>query len=118
MSIENSINRKSLIERLDGDFDLFKELAQLFLADIPKLLSATEEGIKTNNSEKIGKSAHTIKGAVSNFSAEKAYQAALTLEKIGKNNELEKAEASYKELLIEINAMKSALTQLMAGDRL
>ena len=118
MSIENSINRKSLSERLDGDFELFKELAQLFLTDLPTLLLAIEEAIKARNGEKIGKSAHTIKGAISNFSADKAYQAALALEKIGKNNELDKAEDFFRELLKEIEAMKEALTLLMAENKL
>lgn len=117
MSIENAINRKSLSERLDGDFDLFKELAQLLITDLPKLLSAIEEAITSGNIEKIGKSAHTIKGAVSNFSADRAYQAALALEKIGKNNELEKADASFRELLKEIDSMKEALSQLIAENK-
>ncbi len=109
MKAEDYINKKALSERLDGDFDLFKELAQLFLSDSPKLISAIEEAIKNRNSEKIGKSSHTIKGAVANFSAEKAFNAALELEKIGKNQELEKAEVAFNKLMAEVENMRKAL---------
>jgi two-component system, sensor histidine kinase and response regulator len=118
MKAEDYINKKALSERLDGDFDLFKELAQLFLSDSPKLISAIEDAINNKNSEKIGKSSHTIKGAVANFSAEKAFTAALELEKIGKNHELDKVDDAYKKLLEEIENMRKALQVMMDENRL
>ncbi len=73
MNIEDIINRKELSERLDGDFELFKELVEIFLTDSDKLIKNIEDAINDKDSEKIRKSAHTLKGAVSNFSAEKSY---------------------------------------------
>lgn len=118
MIIEDYINRKALSERLDEDFDLFKELAQLFFSDSPKLLSAIEEAIRNKNGEKIGKASHTMKGAVANFSAEKAFNAALSLEKIGKSNELDKVDAAFKSLLEEIENMRRALKLIIDDNHL
>jgi HPt (histidine-containing phosphotransfer) domain-containing protein len=118
MKADDYINKKALSERLDGDFDLFKELAQLFLSDSPKLISAIEDAIHNKNSEKIGKTSHTIKGAVANFSAEKAFNAALELEKIGKNHELEKVDDAFKKLLDEIENMRKALKLILDENRL
>lgn len=118
MKAEDYINRKALSERLDGDFDLFKELAQLFLSDSPKLVTAIEEAINNKNSEKIGKSAHTIKGAVANFSAEKAFSAALELEKIGKGHEIERTDDAFKKLMAEIENMRKALQLMIEENRL
>jgi two-component system, sensor histidine kinase and response regulator len=118
MKAEDYINKKALSERLDGDFDLFKELAQLFLSDSPKLISAIEEAINNKNTEKIGKSSHTIKGAVANFSAEKAFNAALELEKIGKNRELDKVDGAFKKLSTEIENMRKALELMINDNRL
>jgi two-component system, sensor histidine kinase and response regulator len=118
MIIEDYINRKALCERLDKDFDLFKELAQLFFTDSPRLLSAIEEAISNKNGEKIGKSSHTIKGAVANFSAEKAFDAALTLEKIGKNNEMDKVDSAFKYLSGEIENMRKALSLILEENHL
>ncbi len=118
MKIEDYINRKALNDRLDGDFDLLKELTELFFSDSPKLLDVIQEAIRTKIGEKIGKSAHTIKGAVANFSADRAYTAALELEKIGKNNELDKAEEAYSRLSAEIDNMKAALKLLIEEKKL
>jgi two-component system, sensor histidine kinase and response regulator len=114
MNPEEYINIKSLSDRLDGDFGLFKELAELFISDSPRLLSLINEAIKNNNGEKIGKTSHTMKGAVANFSADRAFNAALDLEKIGKNNEFEKVEAAYKNLSAEIDFMREALKIMIA----
>ncbi|MBP7734706.1 MAG: Hpt domain-containing protein [Spirochaetes bacterium] len=118
MKAEDYINKKALSERLDGDFELFKELAQLFLSDSPKLVTAVQEAISSKNTEKIGKTSHTIKGAVANFSAEKAFNAALTLEKMGKNHDLEKVNEAFSVLNDEIENMRKALRQMLEENSL
>jgi HPt (histidine-containing phosphotransfer) domain-containing protein len=118
MIIEDYINRKALSERLDEDFALFQELAQLFFSDSPKLLSAIEDAIRNKNGEKIGKASHTMKGAVANFSAEKAFNAALSLEKIGKSNELDKVDTAFKSLSEEIENMRRALKLIIDDNHL
>lgn len=109
MKIEDIINRKELSERLDGDISLLSELADIFISDSVNLMSKIEESFKAGDSQTLGKAAHTIKGAVSNFSAKKAYESALALEKIGKNNEMSLAPAAMEELKNEINNVKEAL---------
>jgi two-component system sensor histidine kinase/response regulator len=118
MKIEDIINRDSLRERLEGDFGLFVELAELFARESPNLLAAVEDAIKSKNGEKIGKSAHTIKGAIANFSADKAYQAAFALEKIGKEGNLDKTKEALVNLKNEIDRMKAALSLVIAEKHL
>jgi len=105
------LNIPELVERLDGDFELFVELSALFFEDSSALLSKIEDSINNSDSDSLRKSAHTLKGAVSNFSAQKAYDAAYELEVAGKDKIFEKAPeklASLKNEIAEvINAMKS-----------
>ncbi len=118
MKIEDVINRKELSERLDGDMDLFRELAELFIEDSQKLLNTIKEAIDNKDSEKLRKYAHTIKGSVSNFSAPEAYEAAYELENIGRNNELEKAGEGYSLLLSKIDEAREAMKLLIKEDTL
>ena len=118
MKIEDIININSLNERLDGDFELFKELSELFITESVNLLEAVENAVKAKNGEKIGKAAHTIKGAISNFSADRAFYAALALERLGKNNELDKVETAFIDLKKEIEQMQKALSFLMSEGHL
>ena len=113
MKIEDVINRRELAERLDGDMDLFRELADLFIEDSEKLLGSIKEAIDEKDQEKLRKYAHTIKGSVSNFSAPEAYDAAFSLESMGRSGDISGAEDGYKLLLNKIQLVREAMTLLM-----
>jgi HPt (histidine-containing phosphotransfer) domain-containing protein len=113
MAAEEHINTRALKERLEGNFGLFRELAELFITNKDNLVEPLEKAIAEKNSAGIGKAAHTIKGAVANFSATGAFNAAYELEKIGKNNELDKVNGAREILLREIENMTEALTWIM-----
>lgn len=113
MTEEERINSQALKERLDGNFELFRELAELFISNKDNLIAPLEKAIAERNSTGIGKAAHTIKGAVANFSATGAFDAAYELERIGKNNELEKVNDARERLIRELEHMTVALTLIM-----
>ncbi len=118
MKIDDFINRKDLAERLDSDMELFRELAELFMEDSSVLMDKIRKSIDSSDPVQLRKSAHTIKGSVSNFSAQKAYDAAFNLETIGKNEELDKAETAFNSLREEIESLKEAMELLMKEDRI
>ncbi len=117
MKIEDYINIKDISDRLDGDFDLFSELSDLFFEDTNTILSKIENAILERNPEKIRKNAHTLKGSVSNFSAPKAFEAAMKLENIGKNNDLENADSAFIDLKNEIVNLVEALKMLTKNQK-
>jgi len=118
MKIEDVINRSELSERLDGDMELFRELAELFIEDSQKLLNAINDAIESKDAEKLRKYAHTIKGSVSNFSAQEAYDTAYDLETIGRNGELQKASEVYTLLQEKIEEARQAMKMLIREDKL
>ncbi len=99
------IDVPELIERLDNDFELYLELLDLFINDSASLISRIENAIINRDSEALRKAAHTLKGAVANFSAPAAYDAASILEKTGKSKELTNAEAQFLKLKTEIDSV-------------
>jgi len=109
MDIDKFIDRKDLSDRLDGDMDLLKELITLFIEDSPKLLSDIDKALEDQDFEKLRKVAHTIKGSVSNFSADNAFNVALDLENIAKENNFEKAKSTNQKLKEEINNVIESL---------
>ncbi len=115
MTSNEIINRSELEERLDKDFSLFAELTDLFFDDSLSLLKKIEDSIKRKDADSLRKTAHTLKGAVANFSAPRAYDAAFELETAGRENLLENADVKFDHLKKEIdnlsNEMKSILKQ-------
>jgi len=109
MSIVKNLNaiidKDEIMERVNGDIDLLIELMDLFIADYPKLLSNIKNAIIQENSGELKRSAHTIKGSVGNFSANSAYNIALSLEIMGQNNNFSNAEKTYIQLEKEIDLL-------------
>lgn len=112
MEINDVINTSELQERLDSDFVLLTELIDIFLKDSQALLIKIEDAISQDDAEKLNKSAHTLKGAVSNFSARSAFEAAYALEKIGKSGDLANAEPALSVLKDEIEKTRDAMKAL------
>ena len=98
MDISIYIDQKSLSDRLSGDFELFIELANIFIDDYKLLLESISYAFKKNDLTETGKAAHTLKGAVSNFSAVKIYNLAIQLEQECKRNKLEDAKSLFNDL--------------------
>lgn len=112
MSGDSVLNITELEERLDGDFPLFIELMELFFEDSKSLLIKINDSISRNDGEALRKSAHTLKGAVSNFSAQRAYDAAYELELAGRNAEFKAAPDKYASLEREIAEVIIAMKDL------
>lgn len=113
MDGNNTLNIPELEERLDGDFELFIELSDLFFEDSASLLNKIEESIGKKDSDALRKSAHTLKGAVSNFSAQKAYDAAYELEIAGKDKVFENSSEKFTKLKNEITEVNNAMKMLV-----
>lgn len=105
MGVSNIINVPELIERLDNDFELYLELLELFTTDSASIISRIENAIINRDSEALRKAAHTLKGAVANFSAPAAYEAASILEQTGRNGELANADDQFLKLKTEIDSV-------------
>ncbi|MCP5467681.1 MAG: response regulator [Deltaproteobacteria bacterium] len=104
-----SYDHASVMERVGGDETLMREIVQIFVEESPLLLHEIEGAIHEKDSHKLERSAHSLKGSVSNFSAKKAYDAAYQLEKIGHEGDIETAEEIYKNLEKEIKVLTEEL---------
>jgi HPt (histidine-containing phosphotransfer) domain-containing protein len=76
---QDVLDLASALARVDGDTDLFREVAQLFLDTAPASLDQLRTAIGAGALDKAAQLAHTLKGAVSNFSARQAFEAASNL---------------------------------------
>ena len=68
------------LQAVDGDGELFRELAELFCQQTPERQRRMREAAQRGDTETLRAEAHTLKGAVGNFGARHVHQAALALE--------------------------------------
>ena len=92
------IDRVSLLERVEGDQELLSEMIHIFQEDAPNLLTAMRDALQRGDMAVLERSAHSLKGAVSNLSAKATAAAALQLENDAKNKDVESAKGSLAEV--------------------
>ncbi len=109
IEMENPVNWRTALERLDGNEDLLKELAVLFCVEYPKLISALQKATDEKNANAIRAAAHTLKGVMGTFSADVASQAAAKLENLAEAGVLMGLETLTAELAAEVETVFIAL---------
>ena len=74
-------------QTMDDSKELFDEIVSLYFSDAPLQLQAAQEAITNNDADKLRRAAHTLKGMVGIFAAERTMQAAAELERIAETPE-------------------------------
>ena len=80
---EQLLDRANALARVGGDLDLLKEIAALFLDEYPRELDEIRTALASGDAHTLERSAHGLKGAVANFGARPAVDAAFQLEQFG-----------------------------------
>ena len=85
---EPALDLDTALAVVDGDQELLRRMAQLFLGQCPKLLGAIRDAVVRGDAPALERAAHTLKASVGSFGAQRAYQAALRLEELGDAGDL------------------------------
>jgi PAS domain S-box-containing protein len=105
-------NLDEALDRVDGDRELLREMATVFLDEYPLLLVTMQDALSHGNAQTLTFAVHTLKGSVANFAATNAFEAALKLEKIGRQGNLTQAKTALAELEAELARLAPLLTAL------
>jgi len=81
-------DKQSMLNTFDHDWDLFKELVDIFSSDYPKMLDTMRACVQDGDAETLNRTAHSLKGMLRSFQAEAAADIAFDLEKKGKEKQL------------------------------
>jgi signal transduction histidine kinase/CheY-like chemotaxis protein len=103
------LDTAALLHRFDNDVEFLQELAGQFFSDCPQQLAEMRAAIAGGDHQALEQAAHSLKGAVSNFAAAAAFEAAAGLERLGRAGDLARAEALLAQLEDEIERLRLAL---------
>ena len=109
---DEQIDRVSLLERVEGDQELLAEMIRLFLADEPQLLNAMRNALQQGDMILLERSAHSMKGAAGNMSAQVTVDAASQLEQSAKNGDAESSRANLVALEGAVERLLPVLADL------
>jgi PAS domain S-box-containing protein len=100
------------LSRVGGDVDLLKEVVELFLDDYPSTFEKIKGAVASRDATALEHHAHSLKGSVSTFGANRAFEAAFTLEKQGRSGDLTGAPDGLLELEKALEALRPELLLL------
>jgi PAS domain S-box-containing protein len=115
----------TLLERVQGNTKLLRELVEIFVADSPKLLQRIRQALAHRDPEAVRSAAHAFRGSMSTFAARRVTEAAQSLETLalassspaefGRN--LDAAQGAFAEVKREYARLRRSLKAYSAPGR-
>jgi CheY-like chemotaxis protein len=109
------LDKAAALANLGGDENVLAEVAHIFLVECSRLMSELREAIHRNNALALERAAHSMKGSIGTFAAQKAYETARRLEEIGREGRLQDAERVYASLEAEIDRLRPEMESLASS---
>lgn len=88
-------------------------MIEIFINDIPAQFSEIQKAVDNRNDKDLEKSAHKLKGAIANFADKDAFEAALKIEMMGRENRLYGVEEAYGTLVKEVEYLVNTLKEFV-----
>ena len=108
-------NRNLALDRVGGDEELLREVAQLFLQEYPSLMGQLEEAVARDDAGRVMETAHTMKGSLATLGAEAGTHIALQLETMGRHRSLTGSRETCRALVAQLNELESELQKVATG---
>jgi HPt (histidine-containing phosphotransfer) domain-containing protein len=102
-------NRAEMMENFAGDTELFVQIAEIFLDDVPQQLASLQAAQDSGNLETLRAAAHKLKGSVASFAAGDAHAAAKALEQACKDGDAGRVAALAAAVRSETERLIAAL---------
>ena len=107
-----ALDRSLALSRVGGDAELLKEIAQLFIAEYPRVLNELHEAMARGDARLVERTAHGLKGSVANFGAPAAVEAARMIEAMGRAQQLAEVSQVVRTLELALAALRPELESL------
>jgi two-component system, sensor histidine kinase and response regulator len=88
-----TVDRDAILERIGGDFELMKELADAFVATSAQLMDQINTAIEAGDRQAIQRAAHAYKGSASVFGLSSIVEVAQQMEQFSPEGDISKAKA-------------------------
>jgi two-component system sensor histidine kinase/response regulator len=105
-------DKKSLLSRLGGDEQIFKEIVEAFLEDAPLQMEKLKRALEEGNSGEMERQAHLLKGAAMNMGGKEMQTVAWKMEVAAKDGDLSRVRSLAEELVSAFERLKEALSEL------
>jgi len=96
----------------DGDMDLFKEIATLFVEDFPRKVELIRAGIENKDPSVVVQGAQNLKDSAGSLGADHIFDLSIRLEAMGDENRLDNVETVLAELGAAVEALRELIKEI------
>jgi len=107
------LDRDRILEQTGANEETLKEIVELFGTESAKLMKRIRDAITNEDASELQRAAHTLKGSIRIFGAERPAAAVKRLETMGRDKNLADAEEAWQVLVEEIERLKPMLNDLV-----
>jgi two-component system, sensor histidine kinase and response regulator len=115
---ENIVDWNFLMSQVDDNLEVIQDLIDSFELDSKARLEKINEAISSKDAALLGQAAHSLKGSISNFSKNIAFEHALQLEIMGRHEKLDDAKEVFDLLREDVTQLLNELKRLLARNNL
>ena len=108
-----SLDKATLLNAFDQDWDFLTEIVQIFLSDTPPMLNTIKEALQKKDADTLRRTAHSLKGMLRNFQAEAAAQTAFQLEEIGRQKVFDNSDKADEKLVSQLDKIYKILSDIL-----
>jgi HPt (histidine-containing phosphotransfer) domain-containing protein len=109
------LNYEEALVNVGGSQELLGELAQALKQELPRLMGATRKGLDDGDATAVSRAAHSLKGSITPFAAQRAYDAAWAIEEPSSAGDLSDGDEKFQRLASELEQLVVALDQMLAA---
>jgi len=110
---ESPIDAQMLLKAFNHDLNFFREIVDQFADDHPSLMNTIRASYKDGQAIQLSRAAHSLKGMLNQFQAQKASELAAELELQGKNDDLALAKQKIESLGRELDGIEKTLRRII-----
>jgi HPt (histidine-containing phosphotransfer) domain-containing protein len=103
------------MEAVGGNVKLLGRVRDAFTSQSPRLIDSMRDSIAQRNSDELYRSAHTLKGAISNFGMGEALDAAIQIERAGRDADFSRAATLLPTLESAVRELEERMSAALAA---
>jgi len=105
----------AIMEAVGGNVKLLARVRDAFTSQSPRLINSMRDAIEQQNSDELYRSAHTLKGAISNFGMGDALDAAIQIERAGRDADFARAATLLPQLETAVHELEDRMSAALAA---
>ncbi|HXJ91778.1 MAG TPA: response regulator [Terriglobia bacterium] len=106
-------DRNAALDRVEGDSDLLREMAAVFLENCDAMLDDVRRAAASHDARALERAAHAMKGCLANLAADEAWHASAHVESFGREKNLDRMPEACSQLEQAIGRLRPEMESLL-----